>query len=369
MLGLAHRGWSLNDYQQHIIHTLRKSGYHSTLIGMQHVASDPHMIGYDAIWETDDSSVARVAPRASEFLLSPPQQPFFLSVGFTETHRPFAPVPVAAGKYCAPAPYLPDTPETRQDMAAFLHSVRTLDCGIGMILEALERSGLADHTLVICTTDHGIAFPAAKSTLTDRGTGVMLIMRGPGGFSGGLVVDALISQLDIFPTICEVARVELPQWLQGRSLLPLLQSSTAEIHDAVFAEVTFHAAYEPQRSIRTNRYRYIRHFAEQQQQRGPVLANCDDSLSKDIWLAHGWQERPQPVEELYDLVFDPGEQRNLVADPDAASVLTDLRTRLTQWMMESHDPLLQGDVVPRPGAMLNDPTQLSPGDPAHRIGE
>jgi arylsulfatase A-like enzyme len=354
----------LNNYEQHLIHTLRGVGYNSTLIGVQHVARDPQVIGYDSILETADESAVNVAPRAVEFLNSVPQQPFFLSVGFSETHRKFEPVPAAAGNYAALPPYIPDTAQTRQDMAAFTNSVHTLDNGVGAVLEALKQNGQSENTLVICTTDHGIAFPSAKGTLTDRGTGVMLIMRGPGGFSGGLVFDALVSQLDLFPTICDLLKIEHPAWLQGTSLFPLLQHKTEEIRDEVFAEVTFHAAYEPQRSIRTKRWRYIRRFGPQA---GPVLPNCDDSLSKDTWLQHGWRQQQVPSEELYDLTFDPGEMRNLIDDPSAASVLSELRSRLTQWMEESQDPLLQGDVLPREGAILNDPDQLSPDAPKHVI--
>ena len=76
---------------------------------------------------------------------------------------------------------------------------------IGLVLEALERNGLAENTLIICTTDHGIAFPGMKCHLTDRGIGVLLILRGP-QIPTGKVCDALVSQIDIFPTLCEYAR-------------------------------------------------------------------------------------------------------------------------------------------------------------------
>src|SRR5947207_12788544 len=96
--------------------------------------------------------------------------------------------------------------------------------GIGAVLDAVYANGLADNTLVICTTDHGIAFPRMKGNLTDHGIGVMLIMRGPGGFTGGKVYDALVSHIDIFPTICDLLRIDRPRWLQGVSLLPLVQA-------------------------------------------------------------------------------------------------------------------------------------------------
>ncbi len=87
------------------------------------------------------------------------------------------------------------------------------------MLDALDANGLSENTLVICTTDHGIAFPRMKGNLTDHGIGVMLIMRGPGGFTGGKVYDALVSHIDLYPTICDLLEIEHPSWLQGTSLL------------------------------------------------------------------------------------------------------------------------------------------------------
>ena len=89
-------------------------------------------------------------------------------------------------------------------MASFRASARSLDQGVGTVLNALEESGLADNTLVFMTTDHGLAFPDAKCTMYDRGIGVMLLIRGPGGFERGRVSDALVSHLDLYPTICDV---------------------------------------------------------------------------------------------------------------------------------------------------------------------
>ncbi|MCD6520448.1 MAG: sulfatase, partial [Anaerolineae bacterium] len=284
MLGLAHRGFRLTDYKQHIIHTLREAGYRSTLIGMQHVAKDPTMVGYDEIISLPSRRVEHVAPAAERFIESAPQEPFFLSVGFTETHRPFHEPAPEDVRYSLPPPTVPDTPETRRDMAAFKASVRVLDEGIGRVLQALENAGLAERTLVICTTDHGIAFPGMKCNLTDHGIKVMLIMRGPGGFEGGRVIDALVSHLDVFPTICELVGLEKPSWLQGFSLLPLLTNQVGEIRAEVFAEVTYHAAYEPQRCVRTKRWKYIRRFSGR---RRPVLPNCDDGPSKDLWMNYG----------------------------------------------------------------------------------
>jgi N-sulfoglucosamine sulfohydrolase len=361
MMGLAHRGWTLNNYGQHWVHTLREAGYRSVLIGEQHISTDPHVIGFDRVVEMDSHRAEAVAPTTIETLHEQPEGPWFLSVGFFETHRSFfAPTSVRDTLYSLPPNGLPDTEVTRRDMAAFKASARSLDQGIGAVLHALHDLDLADDTLIICTTDHGVAFPNAKATLYDRGTGVMMLMRGP-GFTGGKVIDTMVTHLDVYPTICEVAGIkEPPSWLQGKSLMPLVRGETDRLHEAIFAEITYHAAYEPQRGVRTNRWKYIRRFHDYPH---PVLANCDDSASKDLWVEHGWGERLVPEEQLYDLLFDPNEGNNLAGDRSRGGVMTEMRERLDTWMRETEDPLLDGPVLPPEGAMINEPNQLSPDDP------
>jgi len=369
MLGLAHRGYALRDYSHHLIHTLAEAGHWTALVGEQHISTDPDILGYDHVVDVPDTHAETVAPAAAEVLLRtrPADRPFFLSVGFYETHRDFfEPSSVRDALYSLPPANVPDTPETRRDMAAFKASARRLDEGVGRVLDALERAGAADDTLVILTTDHGLPFPGAKATLTDRGTGVMLIMRGPGGFRGGRVQDAIVTHLDLYPTICDLAGVRHPGWLQGRSLLPLVGRTVDELHDEVFSELTFHAAYEPQRSIRTRRWKYIRRFEDDPRLRP---ANTDDSPSKQLLLDHGWQERPVAAEQLYDLVFDPCEMANLAADPGHAHVVAALRERLVAWMRETSDPLLDGPVAPRPGSRRNLPGALSATEPTVLAGD
>jgi N-sulfoglucosamine sulfohydrolase len=362
MLGLAHRGWALNDYGEHLVHPLRAAGYRSVMIGEQHISEDPAVIGYDDVIDVDSHHAADVAPITIEALRTA-SEPFFLSVGFFETHRQFrVPTSVRDSLYSLPPANLPDTPATRREMAAFKASARSLDQGIGAVLNALHDFELTERTLIVCTTDHGLAFPGAKATLYDRGTGVMLLMRGPGGFTGGKVYDSMVSHLDIYPTLCDIAGVEQPGFLQGTSLMPLVQGDVDRIHDEIFTEVTFHAAYEPTRAIRTVRWKYIRRFDDHPY---PVLANCDDSASKQALVEAGWGEQIVPREQLYDLVLDPGEMRDLTGDRAHGRTLHELRGRLTRWMEETNDPLLEGPVTVPPGAVVNEISQASPNDPLH----
>jgi arylsulfatase A-like enzyme len=364
MLGLAHRGYRLAHPERHIVHTLRTGGYWSGLIGEQHVSPSAEDLGYDWVADVDSTHGNDVVPAATAAIArrAGSDTPFFMSIGFFETHREyFEPTSVRDALYSRPPENIVDTSPTRRDMASFKSSARSLDQGLGAILNALEENSLTDSTLVIFTTDHGLAFPNAKGTMYDRGIGVMLIMRGPGGFEKGRVFDCLVSHLDLYPTICELAGVDRPGWLDGASLVPLVRGEVDEVRGEVFAEVTYHAAYEPQRAIRTKRFKYMRRFDDTHP--GRVLANVDDGPTKDVMLAHGWADIAPPAEALYDLVLDPAEGDNRINDRALAHVAVELRGRLRDWMEQTDDPLLDGPVPPAAGSFYNTVDQLSPSDP------
>ncbi len=371
MTGLAHRGFALNDYRQHLCFTLKKTGYATALVGVQHLASDVSQLGYDHLAALgtappghspgtvlDAPGAKAVVQAASDFLNDPPDQPFFLSLGFFETHRPFPP-PDLRSLHCLPMSPMADTSDTRRDMAGFLASLRVLDEGIAAVLDCLAATGLEQSTLVIFTSDHGPPFPGMKCTLSDQGLGVALIFRGPGGFDGGRVLDAQVSQLDLFPTLCDLLAIPRPGWLQGKSLLPLLRGECGQLHEALYGEVNYHGAWEPQRSLRTVRWKYIRRFASR---REPVLCNVEDSPSKSLWLESGWPALELAEERLHDLLLDPAERENLVMDLAHSTVLDELRQGLERWMLASDDPLLNGRIPAPPGTLVNDPDSVSPGE-------
>jgi arylsulfatase A-like enzyme len=331
-------------------------------VGIQHEAPDAAMIGYDEILSTPSARARHVAPAAVEFLSRRPEEPFFLSVGFFETHREWTDDSASAdARYIRPPAPLPDAPETRRDFARFAHDAGVLDAGMGAVLDALDRAGLADRTLVLCTTDHGIAFPRMKCHLHDTGTGVMLLLRGPGGFSGGRSIDAMVSHLDILPTLCELLGLDASPEFQGKSLLPLVQGRADRLHEELFAEVNYHAAYEPMRAVRTGRWKYIRRYDDRSR---PVLPNCDDGESKSFLLRLGMADWREEAELLYDLVRDPCEMNNLAGQPEYSPVQADMKRRLDEWMHRTDDPILRGLPVPAPrGAKVNNPDGASPCEP------
>ncbi len=356
LIGLAHRGFRLNPEVALLPHLLAQVGYTTFLFGVQHETSgNPQALGYQHLAPVKSRSCRDVAPASVEFLSGDPPQPFFASVGFTETHRPF---PKASESPSAFVPaFLPDVPEVRQDVADLNESVRRVDEAVGAIIAALKRHRLWDNTLLVFSTDHGIAFPGAKATLFDPGIEIALLMHGPdSAFSGGKTVTAMVSNADLMPTFCEIAGAKLPPHLDGKkldgqSLLPLLEGKVARLHERLFVELTYHAAYDPMRGIRTERFKYIRSFADRPFWLPP---NVDNGLTKD-WYRQNRPEvfrKARPKEMLFDLHTDPLERRNLANDPAYASVLNELRTALERWMDETEDPLRHGHVPPPKGAKV-----------------
>jgi arylsulfatase A-like enzyme len=351
MWGLSHRGWSMNDYAWHINTTLKTAGYTTALSGIQHIIAEKRTgeLGYDEVLippgvpGSPELNAAAFIHQQRES-----ESPFFLSVGFGHTHRRFPTKEeefTVDSRFVRPPEPLPDTERTRRDMAGFITSAQTLDRKMGVVFDALKESGQWDNTVIVCTTDHGIAFPRMKCNLQDSGIGVMLIMRGPGGFTGGRIIDGLASQLDIFPTLCEICDLEAPDRLEGVSLVPLATGEASAVREEIHAEINYHASYEPVRCVRTDRYKYIRRFSDRTR---PVLPNTDDGFSKEVLLEAGWP-LPEP-EALYDTWLDPNEAHNLVADPNAAPVLDEMRQRLRAWQERTGDAILEGDIPPaRPG--------------------
>lgn len=349
MLGLPSPdlGYRLNDYRQHLSTFLRDHGYETAIAGVQHEAHAPWSssaeLGYERFLNHTPTGRQIFDPRvtaesAMSFLHEKHNRPFFLSVGFLEPHRDKEDPRVfiesvdirepadidAEAAFCQPMPHLPDNAITRRETANFRRGVTYLDNDVGRLLQALDMPEYRDNTLVIFTTDHGPGFPEMKATLSDRGTGVTLIVRGPGEFTGGRGIDGLCQHMDLYPTICEMAGIAKPGWLQGRSLVPLVRGESQQIHDAVFAEQTYHwnTSPRPFRSVRTTRYKYIRCYATE----------CEwgvDGGPTDRWYRSlGYGKSPHPTEQLYDLTFDPHEANNLATRYGHESLLLDMRNRL-----------------------------------------
>lgn len=373
VLGLVGFGWGLRSPDLHVRHHLGRAGYRSYLAGIQHVMregpEDPNPVGYDQVLTTAgqrlDAEAVTVACEHFLHSAAAGSAPFFLEIGYFPTHRPFTPdgpEDWAASRYLAVPPPLPDHREIRGDLAAFARSAALLDRCIGRVLAALDAAGIADDTVVVYTTDHGIPFPFMKCACTDHGTGVAMIMRGP-GVPTGAVCDGLVSQLDLVPSWCELAGIDPPPGCEGRSLLPLLRGEVEAIRDQVTSEVSWHVAYEPQRAVRTQRWLYLRRFGDRPE---PVYANCDGSLSKDRCYLDGWSGGQLAAEQLFDCLSDPTQACNLSRDPAHATTLHAMRRRLETWMADTDDPLRHGPIPLPAGCSETAPDAWAP--PPERDG-
>ncbi len=362
MLGLAHRGFKFIHPEQHLGAYLKEQGFLTALCGIQHE--------FNCAWEQMPYEYVRKdAPEgdrdnvwtqeALKFLQQEHERPFFLSFGLFFPHRNFesADPDQDPESYVQPPDPLPDTPVIRQDMADYHHTVRLSDTRIGHVLDTIRATGRDKDSLIIITTDHGIAFPRMKCNLTAHGTGVTLMMSYPCNPQAGKAVDALVSHLDVFPTICDLLELPRPDHLRGASMRPLFEDTAEEIREDLMSEVNFHASAEPMRCVRTQRYNYIRIFDEDLSR---PLANIDESPSKSELLKTGWQDTPREKVQLYDLFLDPNESRNVADDPGYRDARTEMEQRLERWMRETHDPLLAGQLTIPPGGKINVRSSPSP---------
>jgi len=377
MLGLAHRGFSLKHPERHLGHLLQKHGYDTALAGIQHEfhGSQPESFPYrecfgcrgrapgetvDAFQRNRDLETASAAEGWLDQRKS--DTPFFLSVGFFQPHRPLPEADDDVSFSVDTPASLPDTDGVREDFRMLKSSIRRLDQACGRVIDALKRNGFWENTIIVFTTDHGIAFPEHKCTLKDSGCQVSLFLRHPGRpETHGKQLDGLVSHVDVLPTLMDWMGFETPDFVQGRSLEACLVQGREAFREEHFGEVNFHAAYQPMRSVRTLEYLYIEHFMPELCQ---PLANIDDCLSKDAWMAEGGHLR-NARHELYDLREDPAQERNLACDPAYGKAKEELSMRLHEWMGETEDPLLGGPLRPPPAARVNTHESTSSHEPLY----
>lgn len=364
LIGLAHHGWELDDDVAAMPQLLADAGYETHLFGLQHVTEDPRSVGFQhdhTTWRVkpsaaallDDTRARSVADTVETFLEADGYtEPFFASVGFFEAHR----IDVDGlfrfddGSYDPPdpedvdcPPFLPDRPGVRADLAELAGMVAAIDDAVGRIVDAVDDNGLREDTLVLFTTEHGIAFPRAKGSCYDSGIEAALVARLPGVVDAGRRYDELVSNVDVLPTVLDLVDAAHPGDADGRSFLPLFTDQEYLSRDQVFAELTWHDRYNPIRAVRTDRYKYVRNFWHL-----PTV-----TLTTDVFVSRAGREvreqyyaADRPYEELYDLESDPSESTNLATEPAYESVRAELEERLVAWMRRTDDPLLDGPVPP-----------------------
>jgi len=352
MMGLAHRGFELKKGIPYLPEILCKSGYHTTLIGIQHEAEwGKHAeLGYQEFFTSKTTSCVDLGEVLCDILENKPKEPFFISMGVSETHQRY-PVVEHVDETLKVPDFLPDSIEVKKDIAGLNILVQRVDEMIGKIVTTVEKTKLIDNTLIIFTTDHGIAMPGAKATLFDPGIEIFMMMKGP-GLPEGKSINCLSWNIDLLPTILDYLEIEIPTDIDGVSLMPAIRGEKASVRECIYPELTYHAGYDPMRSIRTEKYKYIRCF-ETRPYYFPV--NVDESFSKTLFKKLGYFDRIRPFEFFFDLENDKRERKNLIGEPACKDVIEKFRKQLVDFMKQTMDPLICGPVPLPEGAKLSVP--------------
>lgn len=363
VLGLTHFlfAWDLNPREKHLARILRDAGYATSAVGVIHETHQKaERWGYERHIPHAHAKAAVDAAVGELERLKEGRKPFYLWVGTIEPHR--LPIDQEPGQpphdqgFPGPGlepddklgvwvpPYLVDSPPCRKELAGLQGAVRHVDEQFGRLLSAVDRLGLAEETLVIFTTDHGIAMPRAKCNLYEPGVGIAFILRFPAreGWHGGKVRREMISNLDVLPTIVELTGARLPAGVQGRSLAPLLDGRDYQPRREVFTELTYHDYYDPKRAIRTETHKLIANFTT-----APAFMDPSQQWRprSDTITPPNHATAYHPHLELYDLSSDPWEQVDLADDPAHADIRDRLAARLLEHMEQTRDPLLRGAVT------------------------
>ncbi|HEY9036215.1 MAG TPA: sulfatase [Pseudomonadales bacterium] len=312
----------------------------------------PKAPGWRGVWDLAANFEAFLDAR-------PAAAPFSFIVGAYEPHRPFPKGDVSRftlldARHFLP-PNLPDTPQLRKDLAAYLQEVELYDADLGRIMDVLQRRGFLDNTLVVVTSDNGIDVARAKTTNYEYGVRVPLVMVWPDGLhSPGRRLEGVVSLVDLAPTFLQVAGVSSVPPMDGQSLLPLLQSSKAVTgRDAVFTAYERHAGFirefnatYPRRAIHTPEYVLIRNYFPDRWAFGdpPRFIEAGTYFLRDaqdhaLEPFYSLATTKKPYEELYVLADDPGQLHNRIDDPALTDVRNRLRARLDAELEKTADPV------------------------------
>ena len=248
-------------------------------------------------------------------------------------------------------PYYPDTPAVRDDWGRYYDVITAMDEWVGEHLKALDEAGLADNTIVVYWSDHGVGLPRAKRWLYDSGMHVPLMVRIPEKFrvgeqgKPGLVSDQLVSLIDLGPTMLNLAGVEKPNHMQGQAFLG--RKTPAPREYVYGARDRMDERYDIIRAVRDRRFKYIRNYEPfktyyqymNTPEQGRLMSEIR-RVQKSGEASEGvarFLEPTKATEELYDTQADPHEMRNLAADPKYAADLARMRQAHLDWVLETRD--------------------------------
>ncbi len=307
--------------------------------------------------------------------------------------------------------HMPDVPELREDTADYLGEAQAFDAYVGALLQRLEESGELARTVIVVSGDHGMpGVPGGKCNLYDFGTAVALVARWPGQ-PGGRTVDDFVNLMDLAPTLMEIGGAKIPAEVSGRSLVEQLKSTRSGQVDPTRTHVVVgrerHVGVAragnlpyPMRAIRTADYAYIRNFEPDRWPMGAPYAVTDtgepsdaelesntrvafpdmDASPTKAWLVKHRHEAEfksyydrafalRPAEELFDLRADPGQVKNVAADPAHAGAREKMSRLLMKVLADTADPRVGGSPSKFDQPPFSDPEQIGrPTAPRPRPG-
>ncbi len=265
-----------------------------------------------------------------------------------------------------------DTPRTREARAKYYAAVARMDAELGAAFDA-SNEVLGANTLFLHTADHGAQWPFSKWSCYDAGIRTPLLAVWPGRIAPGARTNAMVSWIDLLPTLVEAGGGAVPKDIDGRSFVGVLRDPKKSHREKIF---TTHSGdgrmnIYPTRSVRTNDWKYIRnlnpafyyttHVDLVQAAEGPAYFNSWREKAKSDPAAAALLKRyhERPAEELYDLRNDPYELKNLAAEPRHAATLAACRADVDAWMKEAGDA---GKVYGEP-RLITDPKRAEPPAP------
>lgn len=336
-----------DDDVKSIVHYLKPLGYRVALSGKTHIS--PRLVfPFEYSGTKNNPDMDAIDELMSES--ADAGTPFCLFACSNEPHSPWD--KGDASRYPPEKvklpPYIVDTPEVRSDFSKYLAEITYYDQQVGQVLDALKKHDLVDNTLVMVVSEQGNGFPFAKWTCYDNGLQSAMIVRWPGRVPAGVIANATVEYVDVLPTFVQAGGGEPSKALDGSSFLPVLLGKTDSHKEYTYGVMTTRGiingseAY-PIRSIRSSEYRLILNLNYESKftnaiTRGSVhesfvrAARTDPEAERLVDLYSN-----RPAVELFDVVADPMNMKNLAGDPKYASVVTDLRSRLEAWMKEQGD--------------------------------
>ncbi len=325
---------------------LQKAGYWTAAVGKWHLgeavasqvdyraASPPNKMG--------DAWTTALEER-------PQDRPFFLWAAHSDPHRPYfkgAIKPSHTRDDVIVPPFLPDTPEVRDDLALYYDEISRFDEHVGMVLGELERQGVSDNTFVLVISDNGRPFPHCKTRVHVPGVRTPFVVRWPAQVSPGQVTRQLVSTLDIAPTVLDLAGIDPPESFQGVSFSITLSDPHAPIRPYAFAEHNWHDYRAFERGVFDERFCYVRNWLPDTPGTPPADAvksptyGVMQRLHQQNELTpaqHGCFEVPRETEFLYDLRSDPDCINNLADQSVQDETLSRMRAALRLWQEETSD--------------------------------